>query len=154
MRWFSCSVRYGGHPWDAMGCHGMVFVRRRCVWVAGGLQSELQPDFGRGCGEDCRGAAKQQADKLEVSGSLPRVACCGGFVRSAVWWVRGGGLCVNKRCVRCAGGSQSRPQPDFEQSAEPSEVCCCRVGMHGVCLIWTRRVLRAVECCVCCRMYQ
>ena len=67
---------------------------QRCAWCAGGSQTRVQQDFGRGCGEDCRGAAEQHADFLVVSLSPPRVACCGGFVRSVVWWIRGT-VCVN-----------------------------------------------------------
>ena len=72
----------------------VVRVKKRCVWFAGGSQAQLQPDFGRGCGEDCRGAAEQQADYLEVSRSPPRVAWCGGFVSCAVCWVVGAAVCA------------------------------------------------------------
>jgi hypothetical protein len=67
--------------------------RSDVFWFAGGSQTRQQPYFGLGCGEDCRGAAEQQADLLVVSGLLPRDACCGGFVRCAVWWVKA--VCVN-----------------------------------------------------------
>ena len=53
---------------------GGVVCVESVVWFAGGLQSQRQPDYGRGCGEDCRGAAEQRADFLGVSRSLPRVA--------------------------------------------------------------------------------
>ena len=57
-----------------------------------GLQSLQQQDFGRGCGEDCRGAAEQQVDYLGVNCSPPRVACCCGLC-AVRCWVEGGGLC-------------------------------------------------------------
>ena len=61
----------------ALGRGGGLCENAMCSVAGGGLQSTVQPDFGRGCGEDCRGAAEEHDDFLVVSGSPPRVACCG-----------------------------------------------------------------------------
>ena len=79
------------------------------------------------------------------------VSCAVRYVGQEKWSVCGATRDID---AWFAGGLQSQRQQDFEQSEEPSEVCCA-VGMHGVALMCTRRVLRAVECCsVYCRMYQ
>ena len=59
--------------------------------------------------------------------------------------------CVGQGALVCdvldlLDGLQYEEQQDYAQSEVPVEVCC-PVGMQRVCLMCTRRLLPAMECC-------